>query len=120
MRISRVHAKMHKSIDVARLQERLGGATGGCCPQVSEAEGVARGGIRDILISNQVRDPLKIDRLARLPKLGARTIVCIDDVANVAELSAAAQKHGTTIECFRSEEHTSELQSRLHLVCRFL
>ena len=39
------------------------------------------------------------DRLARLPKLGARTIVCVDDVANVADLSAAAQKHGTTIEC---------------------
>ena len=96
----RVHAKMHKSIDVVRLQERLGGATGICCQKVSEAEVFARGGIRDILISNQVRDTLKIDRLARLPKLGARTIVCIDDVANVAELSAAAQKNGTTIECF--------------------
>ena len=28
------------------------------------------------------------------------TIVCVDDVANVADLSAAAQKHGTTLECF--------------------
>src|SRR2546422_2569188 len=24
------------------------------------------------------------------------------------------------VECYRSEEHTSELQSRLHLVCRLL
>jgi 3-hydroxy-D-aspartate aldolase len=46
-----------------------------------------------------VRDLVKIDRLARLPKLGARTITCVDDVANVADLSAAALKHGTTIEC---------------------
>ncbi|MCX7889471.1 MAG: DSD1 family PLP-dependent enzyme [Rhodobacteraceae bacterium] len=95
----RVHGKMHKSVDVAKLQERLGGATGICCQKVSEAEVFARGGIRDILVSNQVRDPAKIDRLARLPKLGARTIVCIDDLANVAELSAAAQRHGVTLEC---------------------
>src|SRR5690349_4954363 len=90
----RVHGKMHKSVDVAKLQERLGGATGVCCQKVSEAEVFARGGIKDILITNEVRDPLKIDRLAQLPKLGARTIVCIDDIANVAELSGAAQKHG--------------------------
>ncbi len=95
----RVHGKMHKSVDVALLQEELGGSCGVCCQKVSEAEAFARGGIKDVLVSNQVRDPAKIDRLARLPKLGARTIVCVDDIANVAELSAAAQKHGTTIEC---------------------
>ncbi|NHF71989.1 3-hydroxy-D-aspartate aldolase BhcC [Paracoccus xiamenensis] len=96
----RVHGKMHKSVDVAKLQERLGGAVGVCCQKVSEAEVFARGGIKDVLVSNQVRDLAKIDRLARLPKLGARIIVCVDDVANVADLSAAAQKHGTEIECF--------------------
>ncbi len=95
----RVHGKMHKSVDVAKLQERLGGAVGVCCQKVSEAEVFARGGIKDILVSNQVRDPLKIDRLARLPNWGARTIVCVDDVANVADLSAAAVKHGNQIEC---------------------
>jgi 3-hydroxy-D-aspartate aldolase len=96
----RVHGKMHKSIDVAKLQQRLGGAVGICCQKVSEAEVFARGGVKDILISNQVRDSLKIDRLVQIPKLGARTIVCIDDIANVAELSAAARKHGTTLGCF--------------------
>ncbi len=96
----RVHGKMHKSVDVAKLQERLGGAVGVCCQKVSEAEVFARGGIKDVLVSNQVRDPAKIDRLARLPKLGARTIVCVDDVANVADLSAAAVKHGTQLEVF--------------------
>jgi len=96
----RVHGKMHKSVDVAKLQERLGGAVGVCCQKVSEAEVFARGGIRDILVSNQVRDNLKIDRLVQLPKLGARTIVCVDDIDNVAELSAAAVKHGTELEVF--------------------
>ncbi|MGV6850061.1 MAG: 3-hydroxy-D-aspartate aldolase BhcC [Marinibacterium sp.] len=96
----RVHGKMHKSVDVAKLQEELGGAVGVCCQKVSEAEVFARGGIKDVLVSNQVRDPMKIDRLARLPKLGARTIVCVDDIDNVADLSAAAVKHGTELECF--------------------
>ena len=95
----RVHGKMHKSVDVALLQERLGGSVGVCCQKVSEAEVFARGGIKDVLVSNQVRDPAKIDRLARIPKLGARAICCVDDVANVADLSAAAVRHGTTIEC---------------------
>lgn len=96
----RAHGKMHKSVDVLRLQEELGGAIGVCCQKVSEAEVFVRGGIKDVLVSNQVRDPAKIDRLARLPKLGARIIVCVDDPANVAELASAARKHGTTIECF--------------------
>ncbi len=95
----RVHGKMHKSVDVAKLQVELGGACGVCCQKVSEAEVFARGGIKDGLVSNQVRDPAKIDRLARMPKLGARTICCVDDLANVADLSSAAQKHGTQIEC---------------------
>ncbi|SIS80404.1 3-hydroxy-D-aspartate aldolase BhcC [Paracoccus saliphilus] len=96
----RAHGKMHKSVDVLKLQEKLGGAIGVCCQKVSEAEVFARGGIKDILVSNQVRDPAKIDRLARMPKLGAKIIVCVDDLANVADLSAGAKKHGTTLECF--------------------
>jgi len=95
----RVHGKMHKSVDVAKLQESLGGSVGVCCQKVSEAEVFARGGIKDVLVSNQVRDPAKIDRLARMPKLGARTLCCVDDIDNVADLSDAARKHGTEIEC---------------------
>ena len=95
----RVHGKMHKSVDVALLQESLGGSCGVCCQKVSEAEVFARGGIKDVLVSNQVRQPEKIDRLARIPKLGARTICCVDDLENVADLSAAATRHGTQIEC---------------------
>lgn len=95
----RVHGKMHKSVDVAKLQVELGGACGVCCQKVSEAEVFARGGIKDVLVSNQVRDPAKIDRLARMPKLGARTICCVDDLENIADLSEAATRHGTEIEC---------------------
>jgi 3-hydroxy-D-aspartate aldolase len=95
----RAHGKMHKSVDVAKLQETLGQSVGVCCQKVSEAEVFVRGGIKDVLVSNEVRDPVKIDRLARMPKLGARVLVCVDDPENVADLSAAAQKHGTELEC---------------------
>ena len=96
----RSHGKMHKSVDVQNLQEELGGAIGVCCQKVSEAEVFVRGGIKEVLVSNQVRNPAKIERLANLPKLGATITVCVDDVDNVAELSAAATKAGTELNCY--------------------
>ncbi|MDZ4393962.1 DSD1 family PLP-dependent enzyme [Cypionkella sp.] len=95
----RVHGKMHKSVDVALLQARLGGSCGVCCQKVSEAEAFVRGGIMDVLVSNQVTDLAKIDRLARLGLRGARVIVCVDDLSNVADLAAAAGRHGVVVEC---------------------
>ncbi|MDE3029707.1 MAG: alanine racemase, partial [Paracoccaceae bacterium] len=71
----RVHGKMHKSADIA-LMQIAAGACGICCQKVAEAEAFARAGVKDILVSNEVRDAAKIDRLARLPKL-ARAIVCV-------------------------------------------
>ncbi len=94
----RAHGKMHKSVDVLKLQQELGAACGVCCQKVSEAEVFARGGIKDVMVSNQVTDPAKIDRLARMPKLGARVLVCVDDPENVKALSDAAVKHGTQLE----------------------
>ena len=95
----RVHGKMHKSVDVAVLQMRLGGACGVCCQKVSEAEAFVRGGVMDILVSNQVTDLAKIDRLARLRLRGARVIVCVDGAGNVTDLAAAAMRHGVLLEC---------------------
>jgi len=95
----RSHGKMHKSVDVQKLQQEMGGACGVCCQKVSEAEVFARGSITDILVSNQVTQPRKIARLANLPKLGARTICCVDDLDNVSDLSKGAVEAGTQIEC---------------------
>ncbi|OAN76915.1 alanine racemase [Sulfitobacter sp. EhC04] len=94
----RAHGKMHKSVDVLKLQQDLGHAVGVCCQKVSEAEVFVRGGIKDVMVSNQVTDPVKIDRLAQLPKSGARILVCVDDPDNVEALSDAAVRHGTQIE----------------------
>ncbi len=94
----RAHAKTHKSADIARYQIEKGGACGICCQKVSEAEALVDGGIRDVLISNEVVAPNKIERLAMLANR-ARVLVCVDDFGNVADLASAAQKHGVTLEC---------------------
>ena len=91
----RPHGKMHKSADVARLQVAAG-AVGLCCQKVSEAEAFVRAGIADVLVTNQIVDPAKVDRLARLA--GMATVgVCVDALGNVADLSDACARHGTTL-----------------------
>jgi 3-hydroxy-D-aspartate aldolase len=94
----RAHAKTHKSADIALYQIEKGGACGVCCQKVSEAEALVSGGVRDVLVSNQVVDPKKIDRLAQLAKK-ARVLVCVDDLGNVDDLSAAAIRHAVILEC---------------------
>ncbi|NNF80368.1 MAG: DSD1 family PLP-dependent enzyme, partial [Rhizobiales bacterium] len=78
----RAHAKTHKSADIALYQIAHGGACGVCCQKVSEAEALVAGGVKDVLVSNQVVDPKKIDRLATMAK-NARVLVCVDDLGNV-------------------------------------
>ena len=94
----RTHSKTHKSVDIARYQIDHGGACGICCQKLSEAEVMVAGGIDDVLISNQVTDPVKIERLAKLAKR-ARLLICVDDSGNIRDLSNAATRHGASIEC---------------------
>ena len=82
----RPHAKMHKSFNIADIQLKLGGATGICCQKVSEAEVFARLGVKDILITNQISDFIKIERLTKLSKLGCTIGCCVDNFQNVVEL----------------------------------
>jgi 3-hydroxy-D-aspartate aldolase len=94
----RAHAKTHKSADIALYQIEHGGACGVCCQKVAEAEALVEGGVKDVLVSNQVVDPKKIDRMAAMAKK-ARVLCCVDDPSNVADLSDAATRHGVTLEC---------------------
>lgn len=92
----RAHAKTHKSADIGMIQIAQG-AVGLCCQKVSEAEALIRSGIRDILISNEVRDPVKLDRLAQLAAR-AKITICVDDAQGIADLSEAVVRHGTAID----------------------
>lgn len=91
----RAHAKSHKCPTIGLRQVSLG-AVGLCCQTLREAEAMVAAGIDDIFLSNEIVSAGKIDRLARLAK-NARIAVCVDDARNVADLSAAATRHATTL-----------------------
>jgi 3-hydroxy-D-aspartate aldolase len=92
----RPHAKTHKSPVIALKQIELG-AVGVCCQKVSEAEALVLGGVKDVLIANEVIGLPKLDRLAALAKQ-AKIAVCVDDPFGIKELSAAAQRFDVRID----------------------
>lgn len=92
----RPHAKTHKSPLVAARQIEAG-AVGQCCQKVSEAQVLVEGGVRDVLVTNQVWGAAKLQRLAALARQ-ARIGVCVDAAENVDALAAAARCFGSVIE----------------------
>jgi 3-hydroxy-D-aspartate aldolase len=94
----RAHAKTHKSADISAYLVEKGGCCGICCQKLSEAEGLIRAGVKDILLTNIVVDPIKIERLVALTKQ-ARIIVCVDDLENAKNLASAAERAGAILEC---------------------
>jgi len=91
----RAHAKTHKSPVVAH-QQIARGAIGQCVQKVSEAEILAWGGVRDILVSNEVVGAAKLARLAALARI-ATISVCVDDPGQVTALEAAAAAADVTL-----------------------
>ncbi|MFO7855435.1 MAG: DSD1 family PLP-dependent enzyme [Paracoccaceae bacterium] len=94
----RPHAKTHRSADVGRLQVAAG-AVGLCCQTLSEAEALARGGLSDLLVTNEVRGARRTARAARLAQ-EIRLGVCVDDAEGVAELAAAVLGTEATLEVY--------------------
>ena len=92
----RPHAKSHKCPQIAMRQIALG-AVGVCCQKVSEAEALVEGGVRDVLITNEVIGARKLQRLAALAKQ-ARVAACVDNVENVKALDAAAAQFNVTLD----------------------
>ena len=64
----RPHYKSHKCAVLAHRQI-ASGAIGMTCAKLAEAEDLIFSGIDDILIANQIVEPAKIDRIARLAGL---------------------------------------------------
>ena len=84
--------KTPKTVPVA-LRQIEAGADGITCAKLSEAEVLVRGGVRDILIANQV---IGRDKIARLLTLldRADVKVAVDDEVHVQSLSEAAHAAG--------------------------
>jgi len=92
----RPHVKVHKSPELARMQMEAGESIGITTATIWEAVVMARGGIDDILIANEVVGAEKIHALAELGR-STRMTVAIDDPQNAADLSAAALKAGSVL-----------------------
>lgn len=91
----RPHAKTHRCPAVALKQIALG-AVGQCCQKVGEAEAMVRGGVKDVLVSNEVIGLSKLRRLAALAK-DATVGLCFDAPEAVAQASQAAVEFGVEI-----------------------
>jgi D-serine deaminase-like pyridoxal phosphate-dependent protein len=91
----RPHAKTHKSPVVA-LHQIARGAVGVCCQKVSEAEAMVYGGVRNVLVSNEIVGAPKLARLAALARQ-AEVAVCVDDPEHVRQLDAAAAQYGVRL-----------------------
>lgn len=87
----RPHAKTHKSPEIA-LRQIAHGAVGQCCQKISEAEILVAGGVGDVLVTNEIASPAKLDRLAVLART-ARIGLCVDHPDGVREAAEAAARH---------------------------
>ena len=91
----RPHAKTHKCPVIALKQMELG-AVGVCCQKVGEAEAMVYGGVKDVLVTNEIVGRQKLQRLTALAHM-ARIGVCTDDAGQVGALEAAARDAGITL-----------------------
>jgi D-serine deaminase-like pyridoxal phosphate-dependent protein len=91
----RPHVKTHKSPYWA-LKQIEAGAVGVCAAKLGEAEAMVEGGVRDILIANEI---VGDDKIARLMSVAARAKlrVAVDSGEVVAALSRAATRTGVEV-----------------------
>lgn len=93
----RPHAKTHKSIEIARRQVAAG-AVGLCCAKIGEAEVLADGGIKGLLITSPVAAPAAIRRLAILAKHSPGLMAAVDNPDVVARIQDALAAEGATLD----------------------
>jgi 3-hydroxy-D-aspartate aldolase len=91
----RPHAKTHKCAVIALKQIELG-AVGVCCQKVSEAEVLVYGGVKDVLVTNEIVGKQKLRRLMGLAG-SAKIATCADDPVQVTALNEAAGEAGITL-----------------------
>lgn len=93
----RPHIKTHKSVKIAKLQVDRG-AVGITTAKISEAEVMASGGIKDILIAYPISNPDKINRLIRLLQKGVRLKVSVDNPETLRYLQRGLEHTPFTLE----------------------
>jgi D-serine deaminase-like pyridoxal phosphate-dependent protein len=102
----RPHAKTHKSSELALFLMQAG-AIGVCVQKTSEAEAMARGGVRDIFITNEVIAPQKLRRVAalagQLQANGGQLAIAVDHptgIERLIEAMEAVAPEGCTLDVY--------------------
>ena len=96
----RAHVKTHKCPAIAHKQIKAG-SRGICCQKLGEAEIMVDSGVKDVLITNEIVELKKIERLVRLNEY-ADVKVAVDDLRvahNMAEIARSRNvKLGVVVE----------------------
>src|SRR5262245_23319518 len=92
----RPHAKSHKCPEIAKRQIAAG-AVGVCAATISEAEALAKAGIRELLITSPMAGRDKTARLIKLTHLQPGTLSVVDNPLHAEKLSEAALQAGVTL-----------------------
>ena len=92
----RPHAKTHKTPAIGHMQMRAG-AVGLCCATVGEAEVLVYAGIPEVMIANEIVDPVSLRRAVNLARQ-ARVLMIVDDCENVKNLAAVARQYGAVVD----------------------
>jgi D-serine deaminase-like pyridoxal phosphate-dependent protein len=85
----RPHFKAHKCVELMRRQLAAGSCSGVTCATGWEALHLARAGVGDILIANELMDPWELRALAAAARIG-RVTVAVDDTRQVTALTECA------------------------------
>ena len=88
----RAHSKTHKCPFIAHKQVSAG-SNGVCAQKLGEAEVMVNGGIKDILITNEVVEPRKLERLVALNNY-ADVKVAVDNLSVVKKTGEIARRQG--------------------------
>ena len=92
----RPHSKTHKCPEVARRQLDAG-ALGISTATVAEAETMARAGISGLLITSEMADPNKFQRLVRLTRRHPDTMAVVDHPWQAEQMNDAAGAGGVRL-----------------------
>lgn len=102
----RPHAKTHKNSFFAHMQMAQG-AVGVCVAKLSEAEVMVQGGVKDILVTNEIADPRKLRQLAALAHYATITLA-VDSLPCAAAAARAAMDMGSTLRLLIEVDSGSE------------
>jgi D-serine deaminase-like pyridoxal phosphate-dependent protein len=91
----RPHVKTHKTAVLAHKQIAAG-AVGMCAAKLGEAEMLVAGGVRDVLVANEIVGPTKIARLVALAH-HSDIMVAVDEASNARDIGAVARASGVTV-----------------------